>query len=84
MLLRENDNLTQVDTACGGSAAITHKGQAHFADLSVGHQCQSCEDLVSLKKRKGLYCQRFREMVGKWGRPVPPEATACKYYKARR
>lgn len=63
----------------------THPGQAHFADLSIGATCKECEFLTlrAYVQIKRFYCAKAKVMAGKWLKPIPPGAAACKYFSRR-
>lgn len=60
----------------------THPGQAHFADPSLGARCKDCEFLTPRPyvQIKRFCCSKARTMAGKWLKPIPPSAIACKYF----
>lgn len=63
----------------------THPGQAHLADPSIGATCKDCIYLVPrpFVQIKRLCCSKARAMAGKWLKPIPENATACKYFERR-
>lgn len=64
----------------------THPGQAHFADLSIGAQCKDClffapRPFVQIKR---FCCSKAKQMTGKWLKPIPGHAIACKYFSDKK
>jgi len=64
---------------------FTHPGQAHFGDPSIGATCKDCvyfapRPFVQIKR---FCCSKAKAMTGKWLKPIPPYATACKYFTRR-
>ena len=65
--------------------SLTHPGQAHFADPSVGANCGDClffapRPFVQIKR---FCCSKAKQMTGKWLKPIPSTAMACKYFQRR-
>lgn len=63
----------------------THPGQAHLADPCIGATCSQCQYLIPrpFVQIKRLCCSKARQMAGKWLKPIPPSAIACKYFERR-
>ncbi len=63
----------------------THPGQAHFADPSINARCKDCIYLAPRPyvQIKRFCCSKAREMAGKWLKPIPEFAIACKYFTRR-
>lgn len=62
------------------SVAITHRGQAHFADPSIGARCSQCASYKQRPRERLPRCEKFAELSGKLGNQFPPTAVACKYF----
>lgn len=76
-LLRINTNLTHGESDFHTQAAITHRGQAHFAGTGpAGMTCAKC----TLHGHKGR-CEAFKRLMQKAGPQVPADAAACKYFE---
>ena len=63
----------------------TYPGQAPFADSSIGADCNNCvfyvpRPFVQIKRH---CCAKAKAMTGQWLKPIPPYATACKYFQRR-
>jgi hypothetical protein len=63
----------------------TLPGQAHFADFSIGATCGEClyfvpKPFVQIKR---FCCSKAKVMSGKWLKPIPANAIACKYFQRR-
>jgi hypothetical protein len=63
----------------------THPGQAHFADPTL---CATCKDCLYLVPRpfvqiRRTCCSKAKQMAGKWLKPIPENAIACKYFSRR-
>ncbi len=63
----------------------TYPGQAHLADSSIGADCREClhyvpRPFVQIQRH---CCAKAKQMAGKWLKPIPPHATACKYFTRR-
>lgn len=63
----------------------TLPGQAHLADPSIGATCKDCLYLVPrpFVQIKRSCCSKARQMAGKWLKPIPDNAIACKYFTPR-
>lgn len=63
----------------------THPGQAHFADPSINARCKDCIYLTPRPyvQIKRFCCSKARQMSGKWLKPIPEFAIACKYFERR-
>ena len=63
----------------------THPCQAHFADPSINARCKDCIYLVPRPyvQIKRFCCSKARDMAGKWLKPIPEFAIACKYFNRR-
>ena len=63
----------------------THPGQAHFADPSINARCKDCIYLAPRPyvQIKRFCCSKARDMAGKWLKPIPEFAIACKYFERR-
>jgi hypothetical protein len=64
---------------------LTKPGQAHFADPSVGANCGDCLYFVPRPyvQIKRFCCSKAKAMSGKWLKPIPASAMACKYFMRR-
>jgi hypothetical protein len=63
----------------------THPGQAHFADHSTLATCKECIYLAPrpYMQIRRFYCSKAKAMAGKWLKPIPEHAIACKYFTRR-
>ena len=63
----------------------THPGQAHFADHSTLATCGECIFLVPRPyvQIRRQCCAKAKAMSGKWLKPIPESAIACKYFQRR-
>jgi hypothetical protein len=63
----------------------THAGQAHFADPLIGATCSLCQHHVTREylRMNRRYCEKARQLAGKWLPQVPGNAIACKYFSRR-
>jgi hypothetical protein len=60
----------------------TQPGMAHFA--GTGPQHTWCADCLYLFEDHGAaYCGRYRDIMGKRGRPISPSNKSCKYYNEK-
>lgn len=81
-LLRINTNLTHGESDFHTQAAITHRGQAHFAGTGpAGMTFGSCVLYGGGKGNRRQPCRKFRELTGKAGPLLPKDAQSCKYYE---
>jgi hypothetical protein len=70
----------------------THPGQAHFANGPLGATCAMCVHYGCWKQKRNASgevvgtsrvqaaCAKFKELTGRIGPAVPPEAAACRYF----
>lgn len=73
------------------AAAATHLGQAHFAASGpVGKTCRECTRWQFVRQwkanggpPKASPCAKYRELMQAWGKNVPHDAWACKYFVER-
>jgi hypothetical protein len=74
----------------------THAGQAHFANGPLGAVCGMCVhygcwqqqknaagDVVNTSRVSGA-CAKYKELAGKIGPAVPPEAAGCRYFSRKK
>lgn len=72
------------------AAARTHVGQAHLAGSGpFGKTCRECLSWQFVKAwaakggPKPSPCAQYRRLMREWGRNVPHDAAACKYFEPR-
>lgn len=63
----------------------TYPGQAHFADPSINARCKDCtfyvpRPFVQIQRH---CCSKAKQMTGRWQKPIPLGAIACKYFNRR-
>lgn len=82
-LLGINPKLTHGPGDFHAQAAVTHRGQAHFAGTGpAGAICGSCSHYGGGKENGRQPCRKFRDLTGKTGPVLPKDASACKYFEA--
>jgi hypothetical protein len=64
-------------------AAKTYKGQASWADESIGKQCIECDFYTNRDGLKKHRCLKYYAMMRAWGAQFPSDACACKYFEPR-
>ena len=79
-LVDPSEKMTRAGWPGEMDAAITHKGQAHFADPSIGARCSQCSSYKQHPRERMPRCEKFAELSGRIGNQFPPSATACKYF----
>ena len=56
---------------------------AHFPGSGpIGEICARCSLLVPDGSR--FVCDKYRQMVGRKGKPISPNSSACRYFSARK
>jgi hypothetical protein len=64
------------------AAARTYHGQAHFAEGP--ETCRACRFFVRRPDKKiGYFCQRYLELMNKWGREIPANASSCRHFERK-
>ena len=74
-----NDMLIQTGTS---PASYTVRGQAYFADASIGARCVSCEFFP--ENKVSGHCAKATQLAQRQMVKIPATAYACKYFERRR
>jgi len=78
------------ENAFVSAASVTHVGQAHLAGSGpTGATCRECAYWQHCKLWKAdggppkpSPCAKYKQLMRAWGRPIPHNALACKYFEA--
>jgi hypothetical protein len=63
-----------------GEPERSYRGMAHLAGSGpLGATCGRCTHWDFVGSDKGR-CEKYSDLTGRAGRPVPTDASACKYY----
>lgn len=80
LLVYPSEKLTRAGWQGEMNEAITHKGQAHFADHLIGARCSQCVSYKQRPRERMPRCEKFAKLSGRIGNHFPPTAVACKYF----
>jgi hypothetical protein len=80
--LSRNQHLTKLSQLDYG-AERTYRGQASFAQPSLGRTCGQCDNFSVPDKGGYTRCGQYKVLTGRRGEAIPPFAIACKYFVLR-